>query len=202
MGGAEHERLRRTEFFAVRAAGWEKRFPDDTPAYRAAVGELGLRAGDRALDAGCGTGRALPLLREAVGPSGGVVGLDLTPEMLDEARALGRGGSAALVEADGGRLPLRDAVFDAVLAAGLVHHLPDPAAGLRELARVTRPGGRLAVFHPIGRAALAARRGHELRPDDLRAGPRIGPALDAAGWELLLLDDSDERYLALAARKS
>jgi SAM-dependent methyltransferase len=202
MASAEHERRRRTEFFAVRAAGWEKRFPDDTPAYRSAVGELGLGAGDRALDAGCGTGRALPLLRAAVGPSGGVVGLDLTPEMLDEARSLGRGGSAALVEADGDRLPLRDAVFDAVFAAGLVHHLPDPAAGLSELARVTRPGGRLAVFHPIGRAALAARRGHELRPDDLRAGPRIGPALDAAGWELLLLDDSDERYLALAARKS
>ncbi|MEE4542306.1 class I SAM-dependent methyltransferase [Streptomyces sp. V4-01] len=200
MAGNEHERRRLTEFFAVRAAGWEQRYPDDTPAYRAAVAELGLGDGDRALDVGCGTGRALPLLRDAVGPSGTVVGVDLTPEMLDEAVALGRNAAGSLVEAYGDRLPLREEVFDAVLAAGLVHHLPDPAAGLRELARVTRPGGRLAVFHPVGRAALAARRGHELRPDDIRAQPRLGRALDDAGWELALLDDAEERYLALAVR--
>jgi SAM-dependent methyltransferase len=181
--------------------GWEKRFPDDTPAYRAAVAELRLEPGGRALDAGCGTARAVPLLRAAVGPSGTVVGVDLTPEMLAEAVALGRDAAGALVEADSARLPLRDAVFDAVLAAGLVHHLPDAAAGLRELARVTRPGGRLALFHPIGRAALAARRGHELRPDDVRAQPQVGLLLDGTGWDLRLLDDAEERYLALAVRR-
>jgi ubiquinone/menaquinone biosynthesis C-methylase UbiE len=188
------------DFFTARAAGWENRFPDDTPAYRAAVGELGLSPGGRALDAGCGTARALPLLRAAVGPSGTVVGVDLTPAMLREAVNLGRDRDGALVEADGERLPLADGAFDAVLAAGLVHHLPDPAAGLREWARVTRPGGRLALFHPIGRAALAARRGHELRPDDIRAEPQLGALLAETGWSLSLLDDSAERYLALAVR--
>jgi len=189
------------EFFAGRAAGWETRYPDDTPAYRAAVAELGLRPGGRALDAGCGTARAVPLLRDVVGPSGVVVGADLTPEMLREAARLGRLRAAALIETDSARLPLRDSVFDAVFAAGLVHHLPDPAAGLRELARVTGPGGRLALFHPLGRAALARRRGHELRADDVRTASRIGPLLAETGWELSLLDDSDERYLALAVRR-
>lgn len=189
------------EFFGARAAGWERRFPDDTPAYRAAVGALGLAPGGRALDAGCGTARALPLMRAVVGPSGTVVGVDLTPEMLREAVKNGRHRDGALVEAESAQLPLRDGTFDAVLAAGLVRHLPDPAAGLRELARVTAPGGRLALFHPIGRAALAARRGHELRPDDLRAAPRIGALLAETGWELSLLDDSAERYLAVAVRR-
>lgn len=201
MGGTEREREQVREFFAARAAGWETRFPDDTPAFTAAIGELGLRAGGRALDAGCGTARAVPLLRAAVGSGGTVVGADLTPQMLREAMALGRRAHGALIEADCVRLPLASGAFDAVLASGLVHHLPDPAAGLRELARVTRPGGRLALFHPRGRAALAARHGHELRDDDIRAQPHLGRLLGATGWELLLLDDSDARYLALAARR-
>jgi ubiquinone/menaquinone biosynthesis C-methylase UbiE len=202
MAGMESGRQQVREFFGARAAGWETRFPDDTPVYRAAVAELGLRPGDRALDAGCGTARALPLLRAAVGASGLVVGADLTPEMLDEAVRLGRSRDGALIETDSARLPLRDSVFDAVLAAGLVHHLPDPAAGLRELARVTLSGGRLAVFHPLGRAALARRRGHELRADDIRGAPRIGSLLAETGWLLTLLDDSDECYLALAVRQA
>lgn len=197
--GSERQRVRL--FFAERAAGWETRFSDDTPAYTEAVAALGLPPGGRALDAGCGTARALPLLRAAVGPAGEVVGADLTPEMLREAVFLGRRAEGALIEADGGQLPLRTGAFDGVLAAGLVHHLPDPAAGLREWARITRPGGRLALFHPLGRAALAARRGHEMRADDIRAAPQIGPLLAATGWELSLFDDADERYLAVAVRR-
>ena len=46
------------EFFGARAADWDSRFPDDGPAYAAAVGRLGLRAGARVLDAGCGAARA------------------------------------------------------------------------------------------------------------------------------------------------
>jgi hypothetical protein len=74
-------------FFAPRAATWEQRFPDDDPAYAAAVAELRPRPGQTALDVGCGTGRALPHLRAGVGPDGQVVGFDLTPEMLATAAA-------------------------------------------------------------------------------------------------------------------
>jgi SAM-dependent methyltransferase len=91
-------------FFAPRAETWEQRFPDDDPAYAAAVAELGLRRRQTALDAGCGTGRALPRLRAAVGPGGRVLGFDLTPEMLATARRHGRHGHAALALADGRRL--------------------------------------------------------------------------------------------------
>ncbi|WP_335976326.1 class I SAM-dependent methyltransferase [Streptomyces sp. CA2R106] len=202
MAGTGRGRGGVREFFAARAAGWEERFPDDGPAFAAAVAALELGAGRSALDAGCGTARALPHLRDAVGPGGLVVGVDLTPEMLREAAALGRRAQGALVEADCARLPLRSGAFDAVLASGLVHHLPDPGAGLRELARVTRTGGRLALFHPCGRAALAARHGHALSPDDIRAQPQLGRLLDESGWQLRCLDDSAARYLALAVRKS
>ncbi|MFJ8752502.1 class I SAM-dependent methyltransferase [Streptomyces sp. NPDC102441] len=188
------------DFFSARAADWDRRFPDDGPAHAAAVGELGLRPGDAVLDAGCGTGRALPALRNAVGPGGTVLGADLTGEMLDEALRAGREASGTLLLADVARLPLRAGALDAVFAAGLISHLPHPGQGLSELARVVRPGGRLALFHPIGRAALAARHGRASSDDDLRAEPRLTPLLADTGWRLDAYTDKDSRFLALAVR--
>lgn len=190
------------EFFGARAADWDSRFPDDGPAYAAAVAELGLRAGDRVLDAGCGTGRALPPLRAAVGRSGVVVGADLTPAMLEAAVRAGRGRDGRLLLADVAALPLRSESLDAVFAAGLIAHLPQPEENLRELARVVRPGGSLALFHPIGRAALAARQGRQVTPDDLRAEPNLRPLLAGSGWRMTSYADEDTRFLALAVRES
>ncbi|GAA3275847.1 class I SAM-dependent methyltransferase [Streptomyces lavendulae] len=185
------------EFFGARAADWDRKFPEDGPAFTAAVGELGVGPGDRVLDAGCGTGRALTPLRAAVGPSGTVLGVDLTERMLAAAREA----DGTLLLADVARLPLRDGTLDAVFAAGLIAHLPDPAANLAELARVVRPGGRLALFHPIGRAALAARHGRELTPDDLRAEHNLRPLLSGSGWDMTSYADEDDRFLVLAARR-
>ncbi|MFL5997018.1 MAG: class I SAM-dependent methyltransferase [Streptomyces sp.] len=189
------------EFFSARAADWDSRFPDDGPAFAAAVAELGLRVGDSVLDAGCGTGRALPPLRAAVGPSGVVVGADLTPAMLEAAVRAGRDRDGRLLLADVAALPLRSRSLDAVFGAGLISHLPRPAENLRELARVVRPGGVLALFHPIGRAALAARQGRQITPEDLRAEPNLRPLLAGSGWRMTSYADEDARFLALAVRE-
>ncbi len=200
MPGMSDDHTRVQEFFTARAADWDRRFPDDGPAYAAAVAGLGLREGARVLDAGCGTGRALPPLRAAVGPSGTVLGADLTPAMLREAARAGRGHDGALLLTDVSALPLRSGCLDAVFAAGLIAHLPHPAENLRELARVVRPGGVLALFHPIGRAALAARQGRSITPDDLRAERNLRPLLAGSGWRMTSYVDEDARFLALAVR--
>jgi SAM-dependent methyltransferase len=200
---ADPERWYLTEsraFFGARAEGWDEKFGDDLPAYVAAVAAADPGVGDVALDVGCGTGRALPVLAAAVGPGGRVLGLDLTPDMLAEARRKGRGGRSGLVLADARRLPVPDAVADVVFTAGLLQHLPDPAAGLAELARVARPGGRLVLFHPSGRAALAARHGRTVRPDEPLNEPLLGPLLAAAGWELTRYEDPDDHFLAVGVR--
>ncbi|MGR6974272.1 class I SAM-dependent methyltransferase [Streptomyces cynarae] len=189
------------EFFAARAAHWDAKFPGDGPAYAAAVAALGLREGDRVLDAGCGTGRALTPLRAAVGPSGLVLGADLTPAMLQAAVRAGRDRDGLLLVADVAALPLRTESLDAVFAAGLIAHLPHPAENVRELARVVRPGGLLALFHPVGRAALAARQGRQITPGDLRAEPNLRPLLAGSGWRMTSYVDEDTRFLALAVRE-
>ena len=189
------------EFFGPRAHGWEDRFPGDEPVFQRAIDELGLRPGATVLDVGCGPGRALPLLRAAVGPEGRVIGLDATPEMLAEATRLGRGHAAALLLGDGQQLCLADATVDAILAAGFLPHVSDPEVGLAELARVTRPTGRLAIFHPIGRMALAARHGGAPSDDDAISPARLPSLLRAAGWEPGPIDDAPDRYLALATRR-
>ncbi len=188
-------------FFTARAAGWDSRFGDDIPRYTEAVRLAGVRPGQVVLDVGCGTGRALPPLATAVGPAGRVFGFDITPDMLDAARKAGRGDYATLAVADARRLPVGAGSADVIFAAGLVHHLPDPAAGLAELARATRPGGTLVIFHPTGRAELAARHGRTLRPGEPLSEERLGPLLDGSGWRLRSYEDVPDRFLALADRR-
>jgi len=199
MGGPPSDLARTRAFFGSRAAGWDAKFPDDGPLYAAAVADLDPPLGGVVLDAGCGTARAAVQLREAVGPDGLVLGADATPEMLAAAAGAGRRRLASLLLTDTARLPLPEGVVDAVFAAGLIPHVPDPVAALAELARVTRPGGRLALFHPISRAALAARHGTVPTPADIMDPANIRPALEASGWAVDSIDDVD-RYLALAHR--
>jgi hypothetical protein len=72
MPGDRWYRTESRAFFAVRAATWDTRFGADLPAYATAIAEAGLPPGGLAVDVGCGTGRALSALREAVGPGGRV----------------------------------------------------------------------------------------------------------------------------------
>ena len=190
-------------FFSVRAATWDTKFGDDLPAYTAAITQARIPRGGVVLDVGCGTGRALPALRQAVGPHGKVIAVDLTPEMLQQARARGRADAAdaALVLGDARRLPFADASGNAVFAAGLIMHLPDIESGLRDLARITRPGGLLILFHPSGRAALAARHGRTLTPGEPLDRVPLDQLTRCAGWELTVYDDAGHRFFAVAVRR-
>jgi SAM-dependent methyltransferase len=110
--------------------------------------ELGrLEPGERVLDVGCGAGTDSLVAAQMVGPRGHVVGIDMTPEMLDKARrgAEELGANVEFVEADAERLPFPDESFDVVISNGVIDLIPDKDAVFAELYRVLKPGGRIQV---------------------------------------------------------
>jgi demethylmenaquinone methyltransferase / 2-methoxy-6-polyprenyl-1,4-benzoquinol methylase len=109
---------------------------------RAAVRATHLAAGGSALDVACGTGKLTAALAAAAGPSGRVVGLDLSTVMLEEARrAFGSLGQVEFVAGNALALPFEPATFDATTIAFGLRNLARFEDGFREMARVTRPGG-------------------------------------------------------------
>lgn len=117
---------------------------------RRAADRADLGSGQRALDVCCGTGDLALELASRVGPGGSVVGCDFSEPMLEIARRkaaeAGVKGSVSFEWADALELPYEDGSFDAVTVGFGVRNLADLDRGLAELARVLRPGGRLAIL--------------------------------------------------------
>jgi arsenite methyltransferase len=107
-----------------------------------------LAVGDRVVDCGSGSGVDALIAARLVGPSGRVIGVDITPEMLAKARASAALAGLSNVEFRAGELealPVDDAWADVVISNGVLNLVPDKAAALREMHRVLRPGGRLQL---------------------------------------------------------
>jgi SAM-dependent methyltransferase len=107
-----------------------------------------LAAGERVVDVGCGAGLDTLIAARQVGPTGRVVGIDMTPAMLARARAAAAQAGLAQVELREGfaeELPVPAGWADAVISNGVLNLAPDKDAALAELARVLRPGGRLQI---------------------------------------------------------
>ncbi len=107
-----------------------------------------LAPGERVLDLGSGAGTDSLVAAQMVGPQGSVTGIDMTPEMLEKARASATAMGAdnvRFVEGEVEQLPFADGSFDVVISNGVIDLVPDKDAVFGELFRVLAPGGRLQI---------------------------------------------------------
>jgi SAM-dependent methyltransferase len=113
---------------------------------------LGLQAGDRFLDLGCGGGRhAFEAVRRGahvVGVDYDADGLPYVAKVLRELVAEGAPGTGRVLRGDATRLPFPDATFDRVIVSEVLEHIPADRAAIAEVVRITRPGGTIAVTVP------------------------------------------------------
>ena len=122
-----------------------------------------VRPGQAVLDVACGTGVVARVVADRLGTEGTVIGVDLNEGMLTVARRLRP--DLEWRQADAAHLPFPDGTFDAALCQMALMFFPDRPAALRELARVTRPGGTVALVVPAS----------------LEDQPAYGPFVDMAG---------------------
>jgi arsenite methyltransferase len=117
-------------------------------AWQHPVEWLNIPPGGTALDVGSGPGNVTASLARAAGPDGLALGVDISEPMLARAVRAEAGPQVGFIRADAQRLPLRDNTVDAITSLAVLQLIPDPAAALAEMARVLRPGGRLALMIP------------------------------------------------------
>lgn len=154
---------------------------------RKPLADLDLRSDDRLLDVACGAGK---LVRAVAPQVERAVGVDLSPGMLEQARRQTDDEGPAAVDriefvvGASDRLPFGDGEFTALVTTTALHHFPDPAASVREMARVLTPGGRI-VIGDASRDTLPAKLGDAV----LRRfeGGHVG-LQDKQGIERLLAD--------------
>jgi ubiquinone/menaquinone biosynthesis C-methylase UbiE len=152
---------------------------------------LGAASGERILDVGCGPGFYCAELVEEVGPEGFIVGVDSSPQMLSLAARRCEGhGNVVFHQADATSLTFEASGFDGALCVQVLEYVPDVTAGLAELYRAVRPGGRVVIWD-VDWATVSW---HSLDP------ARMERILDS--WDKHLAHPSLPRVLATALRGS
>ncbi len=194
----------RRAFFDAHAHGWEERgYPADVRGrLEVLVDCFGIEPGEKILDVGCGEGVLVPYLLERLGPSGFVVELDNSLEMLkDAARKSAR--QIQCVWAGVETLPLVDADFDRVICFASFPHFANPVKALKQIHRVLKSAGTLVIAHLLSRDEIARHHAKStvVLGDELPEEAAMRELMTQTGFCVRRLEDRPGRYLLIATKE-
>ncbi len=193
----------RTPFFDSIAAAWDGW--DDPTRLRATLDRgldaLELSPTEAVLDLGCGTGNLTAAVLGRLSPTGRILAVDLSPKMVAVAQGKLPDPRVDWLVGDAAHLPSAAETFDRAFCYSVWPHFEDPAAVVRELRRVLRPGAWFHVWHTISRQRvneIHASAHPSVQPDVLRPANETAALLQEQGFTVRDLCDDEERYLVSA----
>lgn len=197
--------MKSRDFFDSLAHKWDAAVADGRAqaekAIARAVNALALRDGATVLDVGCGTGRAVPYIVDALGDTGRIIGTDFAYQMLVEANTKRLAPHLVYVQADAQQFPVRSASVDAIMCFAAFAHFSRKRAFLEEAYRVLRSGSKMAICHPMSSRELnefhkkvGKAVGDHMLPNPAhvaamarKIGFGVEEAIDEAGFNLVVL---------------
>ena len=192
------------EYFDQLAPTWDNELSSERlKSLGEIIEDLGIRPGYHVLDIGSGTGVLLPFLISELNGEGEIVALDFSAEMLSQAQAKDFPPLVRFAQADVLAIPLGDNSTDLAICNSAFPHFEDKVKALKEMARVLRNSGRLAICHTMSRDTL--NRLHQsiggvvaddLLPDEFE----LRGLIEQAGLKITHFEDGPERYLVIAEK--
>jgi arsenite methyltransferase len=151
-------------------------------AWQLPIEWLDVPEGGIVLDVGAGPGSVTTSLAHAAGRDGLALGVDISEPMLARAVRAAAGPQVGFLRADAQRLPFRDETIDVAVSIAVLQLIPDPAAALSEIARVLKPGGRLAVMVPTLRPPVDLWRALPTGGAHIFGEDEVGDILESRGF--------------------
>jgi len=197
--------MSKREYFDRYAHGWDRLYHLETKdKLEKLIKSFKLKKGSQVLDLGCGTGILFPHILKAIGRKGRVFGVDLSEQMLLEARRKHRDENIFLICAPAENLPFLPESLDYVIAFASFPHFEKKAKAIKEISRVLKKGGRFFIAHLLGRKELQE---HHCSSGDIEVMDDVLPAekvlkkmLKREGFKKIVIIDKPSLYIACGSK--